>query len=53
MGDPMGNQSNAGRVFHKVHNAALLMGKIKTVVDTARAAYPYVRAGAMGIAAML
>ena len=53
MADPMGNRSNAGSMFNKVHNAALLMGKVKTVVDAARAAYPYVRAGAMGVAALM
>ena len=36
----------------KVHNAALLVGKIKTVVDAGRAAWPYIRAGA-GMAARL
>ena len=30
----------------KVHNAALLMGKIKTIVDAGRFAMPYLRAGA-------
>ena len=53
MADPMGNQSNAGRIFSKVHNAALLAGKVKTVVDTARMAYPYIKAGAMGLAAFM
>ena len=36
----------------KVHNAALLMGKIKTIVDAGRFAMPYLRAGA-GMAARL
>ncbi len=53
MADPMGNQSNAGRMFSKVHDAVLLAGKVKTVVDAARTAYPYIRMGAMGLAAMM
>jgi len=44
---PMGHASNAGSVGSKVHNAALLVGKVKTVVDAARWAYPYARAGFM------
>ena len=46
---PMGAASNAGNASFgsKVHNAALLVGKVKTVVDAARFAYPYIRAGAM------
>ena len=53
MADPMGHRSNAGSMFNKVHSAALLMGKIKTVVDVARTAYPYIKAGAMGVAALM
>ena len=34
------------RVGSKVHNAAVIAGKVKTVIDAARWAYPYVRAGA-------
>ena len=46
---PMGATSNAGNASFgsKVHNAALLVGKVKTVVDAARWAYPYVRGAAM------
>ena len=36
--------------MHKVHNAALLMGKIKTIVDAGRFAMPYMRAGAKMLA---
>ena len=43
---PFGHTSNAGSVGSKVHNAALLIGKVKTVVDAARWAYPYLKAGA-------
>ena len=53
MADPMGNQSNAGRIFSKVHDAVLLAGKVKTVVNAAQAAYPYIKAGAMGMAAFM
>ena len=36
----------------KAHNAAVLVGKIKTIVDAGRVALPYLRAGA-GMAARL
>ena len=41
MADPMGNHSSAGRIFSKVHDAVLLAGKVKTVVNAAQAAYPW------------
>ncbi len=50
---PFNHTSNAGSVASKVHNAALLVGKVKTVVDAARWAYPYVRAGIGAAAALL
>ncbi len=46
---PMGATSNAGNSSFgtKVHNAALLAGKVKTVVDAARWAYPIIKSGVM------
>ena len=46
-GTPFSHTSNAGSVASKVHHVAVLAGKVKTVVDAARWACPYVRAGAM------
>lgn len=43
---PLGHSSNAGSTMSKVHNAALLVGKIKTIVDAGRFALHYLRAGA-------
>ena len=41
------------RVGSKAHDAALVMGKVKAVVEAARWAYPYVRAGVGAAAALL
>ena len=42
----MGHHSNAGSATSKLHNAAVLVGKVKTIVDAGRLAWPYIRAGA-------